>query len=74
MNKGLFTLLGFLLFILGFLSLVLSMIGIQLAFLLWIDLPGPLFGFLIRLGMIIGGVIIVAVAQTDWKRERSESL
>lgn len=73
MNKGLLTLFGFLLFLFGFLSLVLSMIGIQMAFLVWIDLPGPLFGFLIRLGMIIAGVMIVALAQTDWKREKQES-
>jgi len=74
MNKSLITLLGFLLFTLGFVSLVLSMIGIQLAFMAWLDAPGPLFGFLTRIGMIIAGVIVVAVAQTDWKRERSESL
>ena len=73
MNKGVLTLFGFLLFLFGFLSLVLSMIGIQMAFLVWIDLPGPLFGFLIRLGMIIAGVMIVALAQTDWKREKQES-
>ena len=74
MKTGLFTLLGFLFFILGFLSLVLSMIGVQLSFLAWIDKLSPLFGFLFRIGMILTGVITVVLAQTDWKRERSESL
>lgn len=73
MNKTLLTVAGFLLFILGFLSLVLSMIGVQLAFLTWLDRPGPLFGFAARVGMILLGIILVVVAQTDWAREKAES-
>jgi len=73
MQKGILTLIGFLLFLFGFLSIVLSMIGVQLAWLSWLDLPGPLFGFVSRLVMIIAGVILVVVAQTDWKKERAES-
>lgn len=73
MNKGLFTLIGFILFIIGFVSLVLSMIGLQLAFLTWLDAPGRLFGFVARLVMIIGGIVLVALAQIDWERERAES-
>jgi hypothetical protein len=74
MKKNILTITGFLLFVLGFVSLVLSMIGVQLAILAWLDQPGPLFGFLIRLGMILAGVIIVVLGQTDWERERRESL
>ena len=73
MNKAIFTLVGFLLFLYGFLSLVLSMIGVQLTFLTWLDGAGRLYGFIFRLLMVLGGIIIVALVQTDWKREKLES-
>jgi hypothetical protein len=73
MNKALFTTIGFLLFILGFVSIVLSMIGVQLSFLTWLDEPGRLFGFVARLGMILLGIVLVALSQTNWERERQES-
>jgi uncharacterized membrane protein len=73
MNKALFTTIGFLLFILGFVSIVLSMIGVQLSFLTWLDGPGRLFGFVARIGMILLGVVLVALSQTNWERERQES-
>ncbi len=68
--KGLFTLLGFLLAGAGFLAIVLSMIGLKLSFLVWIDRPGPLIGFIIRLVMILAGVIIIYLAQTDFSGEK----
>lgn len=73
MKKALYTLLGFLFFIFGFLSLMLSMIGVQLTFMIWLDAPGRLFGFVARLLIVIGGIVIVALANTDWERERAES-
>ncbi|MFZ2900050.1 MAG: hypothetical protein WA004_15590 [Saprospiraceae bacterium] len=73
MNKTLLTVGGFLLFTFGFLSLVLSMIGVQLAFLAWLDKIGALFAFIIRILMVLAGIILVALAQTDWARERAES-
>ncbi len=68
-NKGIITLLGFILAGLGFLALILSMVGVQLAFLTWIDSPGKLFGFLIRLLMILVGIIIIYLVQTDFSGE-----
>lgn len=73
MQKTIFTLLGFILFLFGFLSLVLSLVGVQFAFLAWLDKPSPLFGFIARIVMILAGVIMVSLAQTDWERERRES-
>jgi energy-converting hydrogenase Eha subunit E len=73
MNKTLLTVAGFLLFTFGFLSLVLSMIGVQLAFLAWLDKIGALFAFIIRILMVLAGIILVALAQTNWARERAES-
>lgn len=68
-NKGLITLVGFLLAGTGFLALILSMVGLQLSFLTWIDAPGRLFGFVARLMMILVGIVIVVLAQTDFKQE-----
>ena len=68
-NKGLVTLVGFLLAGLGFLALVLSLIGVQFSFLTWIDKPGRLFGFLFRILMIAVGFVMIYLAQTDFERE-----
>lgn len=72
-KKSLYTLLGFLLFMFGFLSLILSMIGLQFSFLTWPDAFGRLGGFVFRLLMILGGIVLVSLQQTDWERERRES-
>lgn len=64
-NKGIITLVGFLMAGIGFLALILSLIGLQLSFLTWIDTPGRLFGFLFRIVMIVGGLIIVYLAQME---------
>lgn len=69
MKKGIFLTIGFLLFILGGTALVLSLVGVKLSFLTWIDAGGGLLGFVIRLVMLIGGIVIAALANTDWRNE-----
>jgi hypothetical protein len=69
MKKGLLLALGFSLFILGGTALVLSLVGVKLSFLTWIDAGGGLLGFVIRIVMLIGGIVIAALANTDWKNE-----
>jgi predicted transcriptional regulator len=73
MRKSIMTLIGFFLFLFGFLSIVLSMIGVQLVFMTWMDDLGRLAGFIIRMVMILAGIVLVALAQTDWEKERLES-
>ncbi len=68
-NKGWLTLVGFLLAGTGFLALVLSLVGVKLSFLTWIDAPGPLFGFVMRLLMILVGIVIIYLTQTDFEGE-----
>lgn len=63
------TLVGFLLAGIGFLSIVLSLVGAKLTFLVWIDLPGPLFGFVAKLMMILVGMVIIYLAQTNFEGE-----
>jgi hypothetical protein len=71
-KKGFYALIGFSLFIVGFLALFLMLVGVQLSFLTWIDAPGRLIGFLIRIGMILSGAIIIFLSQTDWRKEEPE--
>ncbi|MFT5166771.1 MAG: hypothetical protein ACI8P3_002003 [Saprospiraceae bacterium] len=71
-KKGIYAFIGFSLFIIGFLALFLMLVGVQLSFLTWIDAPGRLIGFLIRVGMILSGAIIIFLSQTDWRKEEPE--
>ncbi len=66
-NSGLFSLVGFLLAGIGFMALVLSVVGAQLSFLMWIDAGGAFWGFMIRILMILVGIIIIYLAQTDFE-------
>ncbi|MCG8329225.1 MAG: hypothetical protein MI974_16135 [Chitinophagales bacterium] len=70
-NKGIFSLVGFLLAGIGFISIVLSLIGAELSFLTWLDSLGRLVAFLIKIVMILLGIVIVYLAQSDFKGEES---
>ena len=69
MKKGIYTLIGFLLFIIGGTALVLSLVGVKLSFLLWIDAAGGLLGFIIRIVMMIGGIVIAVLSTGNWRQE-----
>ena len=66
MQKSIFSILGFTLFITGMLALVLSLVGVKLSFLAWIDNPGRGWGLLIRLAMIIVGAIMVVMTRSNF--------
>ncbi len=66
-RKGLWSLIGFLLMGLGLMSLIFSMVGMQFAFMQWIDVAGRMAGFLFRLVMIIAGIVILYLASTDFE-------
>jgi uncharacterized membrane protein len=68
-RTGKLSLIGFILFMLGFAALVLQLVGVQFAFLTWIDAAGRLLGFIIRLTMIIAGIILLYIDQTDWDKQ-----
>ncbi|MEO1515108.1 MAG: hypothetical protein AAFV95_08840 [Bacteroidota bacterium] len=72
MQKAIWSIIGFGLFIIGMLALCLSMVGVQLSFLTFIDIPGRGFGFLIRLLMIFAGLIIIVLSRSDWRQEEEE--
>lgn len=62
-SRGRLTLLGFLLLFLGFLSIMLSLIGVQFAFMTWLDALGRGVGFLARLGIMLAGFILIFMDQ-----------
>ena len=44
----------------------------KLSFLTFIDEPGALTGFVIRLLMIVAGFVILALINTNWTQEGDE--
>jgi hypothetical protein len=58
MKKTVLIIAGFLCFIFGATALVLSLVGVKLSFLLWLDYGGALLGFVLRLVMMFGGIIL----------------
>ncbi len=71
-KKGIYAIIGFTLFIVGFLALFLMIVGVQLSYLTWIDAPGHLFGFIVRIGMILSGAVIIFLSQTNWRNENDD--
>jgi len=72
-NRGLWTLLGFSLVILGFTSLIMTLVGVNWAFLGFLELGGRLFAFLAKILMVMAGGIVIALANNNWARDRDES-
>lgn len=73
MKKTILIILAFLSFIFGMTALVLSLVGVKLAFLLWLDAGGPLLGFILRLIMIFGGVALAWISTHNWEAENEEN-
>ena len=68
-KKDWLTLLGFFLFLFGFLSIILMSIGLEFAFLTWLDAAGGLIGFLLRVLMIVVGLVMVVALRSDFSGE-----
>ena len=72
MKKDYLLLLGFLLFMVGFLALILSLVGLQFGFMTWIDNVGGLFGFIVRLMLIVVGITMAYFGKTDLEKENND--
>lgn len=72
-RKNTWLLLGWVLFLLGVTSLIMQMIGIHWYFLSFLEWSGRLSAFVIKILMVMGGVFLIVLANTDWERERQES-
>ncbi|MTB51818.1 hypothetical protein [Lewinella sp. W8] len=65
------TVVGFVLLFVGILTLFLNMVGVDLVFMKWLYETNPALSFIIRLVMVIAGLIMIYVGQTDWDREEA---
>ena len=63
MNRGITTLIGPLLLALGLLSIILSMVGVQFAFLMWMNSLGGGVAFVLKLIMIVLGIVLMYLGQ-----------
>ena len=71
MQKSILSLVGFILFLLGFLAICLNLIGGQFTFMKWMkDSLGAQTSMIIQFLMIVFGLILVILAQTNFGREK----
>ena len=73
-NKTMMLLLGYVLFTLGVTSVVMTLVGTHWYFLGWLEWGGRLLSFLLKIGFVIAGVLLIVLARTDWEKERQDSL
>jgi Ni,Fe-hydrogenase I cytochrome b subunit len=64
-NRSLLLIFGFLLFVIGMISLILTLVNVRLTIMNPIDDLGYLFAIPIKLIMVISGLIIVYIQQTN---------
>ena len=64
-KRTFFTVLGFTIFFFGFIAMVLSLVNLKLSILSFIDKPGKTFGFVVRIIMIFGGMVMLYIARSD---------
>ena len=72
-NRGVLMLISFLLVVFGVTALIMMLVGVNWAFMTFLDYPGRAFGMVIRILMIMVGVVLFVAAQTDWEKEKRES-
>jgi hypothetical protein len=64
-KRSLLLILGFLLFVIGMLSLILNLVSVRLTIMNPIDNLGFIWAIPIKLFMVISGLILVYVLQTN---------
>lgn len=64
---------GLALVVVGISALALQQVGTQWAFLQFLEKPGRLFAFVVKIILVMAGFIIIVLANTDWERDRRES-
>lgn len=63
---------GMLLLIIGVSSLMLSITGVNYSFLSFLNQMDGTLSLLIRISMVIGGILLLFIASTNWERERAD--
>ncbi|MBK6372528.1 MAG: hypothetical protein IPF67_04605 [Saprospiraceae bacterium] len=66
-KKDLYTLIGFILFATGLTSIILNVVGVEWFLLQWMSGIPSLLGFMIKLIMIVGGLVIIYLNKINWR-------
>lgn len=72
-NRGYYLLLGYTLLVLGVSAVVMQMVGVQWAFLQFLEWGGHLISFIAKILMVIAGFLIIVFASTNWEYEKRDS-
>jgi len=70
-KKIILIVLGFLFAGTGIIAIILSLVGLQLTFLAWADQISRLFGFALKICLLLAGIIIIYMNLTDFQREEA---
>lgn len=68
-TKTTLTVLGFLFLALGFFTLSLNFVGVDFTFMHWMQALGAMTSFLIKIGLVMLGFILIYFGQVDLERE-----
>ena len=66
-NKGLLTLIGFVIFATGLTSIIFNIVGVEWYLLQWMTYLHPLLSFMLKLFMIVGGIVMIYLSKVNWK-------
>ena len=66
-KKDLYTLIGFILFATGLTSIILNVVGVEWFLLQWMSGIHTLLGFMLKLIMIVGGLVIIYLNKINWR-------
>lgn len=69
-RRALLLLAGFALAGSGLYALIVSLVGLNVSYLVWAGPAGSLFGFLVRVLLIMAGAVVIVLGTTNWDRER----
>ncbi len=72
MNKGILTAVGFTLFMVGAVSILISLVGLQLAPIVWMDNLGRGIGLFLKVAMVCIGAIIAFFSKIDLSKTNDE--
>ena len=66
-KKDLYTLIGFLMFVIGLTSIIFNIVGVEWVILKWLSHFNAMFGFLLKLLMVVGGLVIIYLNKVNWR-------
>lgn len=69
-RRAIWTFIGFVILATGMMAVILSVVGIKFSFLVWLDDIGRLFGFVVKLLMIVFGTMIMVISRSDFSGEQ----